>query len=317
VLTADGNIAHTKWRVTYSRDPSRVAAYAQNVLPGENEQGLVRSAVKRGVVQAVAQVSIDDLLKQAAGEAGSVASRAKEIGQGVLDRMETGLRIDKLLLTEKMPPLYVREKFNDVQASESRASQKRDEARSESQRTLQQAAGRASGALNTLIGRFETAVEKNDPKGKDQYLGAINSVLEGEETRADDLEFPARLVSGEVTAMLSQARQYRSDNVNRARAELSRFQAKLSQFKASPLVLINREWADSLRVFYDRDFVQIMLAPKGSKTMELVINSDPSIIKELETAAKRAEGEKAQLERAIRQKDEQHKLESGLKATPH
>lgn len=317
VLTADGNIAHTKWRVTYSRDPVRVAAYAENMVPGEDERGIVRAAVRRGVVQAVARVTIDDLLKQAAGEAGSVASRAKEIAQGGLDRLGSGVRIDKLLLTEKMPPLFVRDKFNAVQTSESEASKARDQARSERDRKLNETAGAAAGPLTTLIARYEVAVEKADPKGKDAYLSAINAVLDGDGASVDDLEYPAGRVSGEVTAILGQARQYRADNVNGARAELSRFQAKLNQFKTSPLVTIHREWADSLRVFMNRDFVQVMWAPKATRTMVLHINADPSIIKDLEQKAKERQGDAARAERERIQQLEKFKLETGLKATPH
>lgn len=61
VLTSDGNIAHTQWRVSYNRRV--VNDFSANVHP-DYEVALVRAAAMRGVVSATAQYPIEPLLKQ-------------------------------------------------------------------------------------------------------------------------------------------------------------------------------------------------------------------------------------------------------------
>lgn len=315
VLTSDGNIAHTKWSFSYTRDPSQVEKFAQNVLP-EDERNIVIAAVKRGIVHAIAQTTIDDLLKQGPGE-GSVAGVAKENAQAVLDRLNTGIRLDQLKLEDKIPPMNVADNFAGVQTAESKSSAEREKARSEGNLTLNAMAGAAAPALMGLITDYELAVEKNDDAGKLKVLAAIDGVLEGREVEVGDKKFAANLISGQVTTMLSDARQYRSSIVNQRRSDLSIFNAKLGQFKTSPLVMIHREWVDSFSAFLDRDSVQILFAPPGLHTMELNINSDPDIIKRLEQAQKLREGQDSAAARAEVQKREKFKVESGIKATPN
>ncbi len=319
VLTGDGNIAHTKWSFSYTRDPAQVEKFAQNVLP-EDERNIVIAAVKRGIVHAIAQTTIDDLLKQASGE-GSVAGVAKENAQAVLDRLSTGIRLDQLKLEDKIPPMNVADNFAGVQTSESMSSAEREKARSEGNLTLNAMAGAAAGPLMGLITDYELAVEKNDDASKLKVLAAIDNVLEGREaqvaTSSGDKKFPANLISGQVTTLLSDARQYRSSIVNQRRSDLSIFEAKLGQFKTSPLVMVHREWIDAYSVFLDRDSVQFMIAPPGLHTMELNINSDPDILKRIESAQNLRQGLDSAAVRAEIQKREKFKIESGIKATPN
>lgn len=319
VLTGDGNIAHTKWSFSYTRDPALVEKFAQNVLP-EDERNIVVSAVKRGIVHAIAQTTIDDLLKQASGE-GSVAGVAKENAQATLDRLNTGIRLDQLKLEDKIPPMNVADNFAGVQTAESRSSGEREKARSEGNLTLNAMAGAAAGPLMGLISDYELAVEKNDEATKVKVLAAIDGVLEGREVSlvgpGGEKKFAAGLISGQVTTMLSDARQYRSSIVNQRRSDLSIFNAKLGQFKTSPLVMVNREWVDSLSALLDRDSVQVLFAPPGTHTLTLEINSDPDILKRIEQEQKLREGLDSAATRAELQKQEKFKVETGIKATPH
>jgi regulator of protease activity HflC (stomatin/prohibitin superfamily) len=104
LVTGDENIVHTKWLVNYTR--ADAAKYAENVLP-EDERRLVEAAVQRGVVQAVAQVKVDELLKQSASDQGSVAVLAREIAQRTLDGMNAGIKIEQLTLQDKVPPFSI------------------------------------------------------------------------------------------------------------------------------------------------------------------------------------------------------------------
>lgn len=307
LLTADNNIAHAQWSVVYQRrEPER---FAQNVFI-EDEKSLVMAAVQRGIVHATAQVTIDDLLKQSAGDSGSVASRAREIAQQMLDKAQSGIEIAQLALDQKMPPLYVRGKFNNVQAAASNASKAREQAETARQRILSAKAGAAVDALLAGIDEYERAVELKDAAAKDSALARINALLEG---RVADGPAP----SGEVTTLLSEARQYRADVVNRAQADLAIFRAKLEQFESNPLVMVHREIIDAISAFANRDSVQLLQLPPGTSTLELVLNADPDLLKQMDESQKRREADAAALRRTQQQRAAQFKTDTGLlQATP-
>jgi hypothetical protein len=109
VITGDGNIAHTKWKVGYERRDS--SNYARHVIPGEEEEMMVFAAVKRGVVQAAAQVTVDDLLRQNVVHGTTVPQIAWRVAQETLDRLGSGLTITSLTMDPPIPPLAVRTAF--------------------------------------------------------------------------------------------------------------------------------------------------------------------------------------------------------------
>lgn len=308
LLTADNNIAHTQWSVVYRR--SNPEEYAQNIYT-EDERALVMLAVQRGIVHASAQVNIDDLLKQSTGDAGSVASRAKEIAQRMLADAGSGIVIDQLALEQKMPPLFVRDKFNAVQAAAATANKEREEAEAKRQSILNAMAGAASADILAGIDEYEKAVDKGDNAGKTEALNHINGILEN---RAGN---DAAKVSGQVTALLNDAWQYRSQVVRQAQSDVSMFRAKQEQFASNPLDMVQREWLDGLAQFRNRDSVQIMYLPSGTHTLELVINPDPDVVKELDRAQKTRDAKAAAEQRERERKAARFKTDTGLmQATP-
>jgi membrane protease subunit HflK len=159
LVTGDESLVHTKWLVNYTR--SAAAQYAENMLP-EDERRIVEAAVERGVVQAVAQVKVDELLKQSASDQGSVAVRAREIAQRTLDSMSAGIKIEQLTLQDKVPPFNVINDFSLVQTAEQNASKRREEAQTTARNTLNSVAGAAHAVIIERIGAYEEALARND-----------------------------------------------------------------------------------------------------------------------------------------------------------
>lgn len=299
-LTADGNIAHTRWKVLYVR--AKPSEYARRVLPRDEER-LVRAAVQRGVVQACAQVTIDDLLKQSADDQGSVVGKARAVAQGMLDNLGTGLVINRLLLENKIPPMRVRESFNNVQASVSQAQSEREKAQAQARQTLNSMAGDAVPTLIDLINRYELAQEKGDRSEQDSLRGQINALLEGD---------AGSTISGEVAKIISDARQYRSEIVSKRRAELAIFEAKLAQYKANPKVMLNREWAQGLTAFLSRDNVELFVLPGGVNKNVVMLNRDPDIVKAIETAQRESQNEQARKRREEELRRESYRPATGM-----
>jgi len=296
LITGDENIAHAQWLVHYTR--KQPGNYLENMLETE-ERDIVQAAVQRGIVQAVGQVKIDDLLKQSASDQGSVAQRARAIAQATLDTIKSGIEIDQITLQQKAPPFSVYSAFSGVQSAEQKASQKRDAAQTQARNTLTAMAGAAHQPLIDQINLYEEAVTRGDTAAQERVMGVIHDLFEGREVAYGDTVVPPSAVSGEVTRILNDARQYRSSIVNQRWAELASFRAKLAQFRANPDVVVQREWADAMIAFLDRPTVEILNLPAGIGSMELWINRDPTFMKEYEEARKLEQLKRAEEKRFI------------------
>jgi membrane protease subunit HflK len=313
VITADGNIAHTKWKFSYERNA--VEDYSKNVLP-DDEESLVLAAVKRGVVQAVAQVTLNELLQQGGEQGATVPFVAKKVAQETLDRMHSGLQIKALTMDPPIPPLWVRQDFNKASAAAANANKAIEDAKTYRTERLNTAAGNVAKYLVYSIDQYEHALTLKDSTGADQILTTINSLMDGtpvEVLALDDSGKPEveeegkptgrkvtvqGLAKGQVASILNEAALYRTGVVSQAQADMSRYQAKLEQFKANPSVMVQREWSSAVRAFLARDNVETMLLPTGTHTLDLLINRDPDIekgIQEYMTEQRRKETERKRL----------------------
>lgn len=295
VITGDGNIAHTWWRAVWRR--SEPARNARNVYPPD-EADIVQRAVERGVVRAVAEVTIDGLLKQGGGVGvqngqgggeSSLGLRAREVAQRTLDDMQAGITIDALVLNDKAPPRRVLDNFDMVSKAEAEAAKRREEADKQARETLNSVAGDAHAALLAMIDEYERAVElHDDAKGK-EVLGLIDRVIEGEPVTVDGREERA---SGRVTSVIAAARQYRTDMVASSQARAARFLAKRPTFLQDPKFFVASEWTPAYRRFIESNKAQVFFQPAGSEP-ELWLNRNPNIAADAERKSNAAESASA------------------------
>lgn len=304
VITGDSNIAHTKWKVGYERRDS--SKYATNVLPGDEEQ-LVLAAVKRGVVQAIAQVTLDDLLRQNVVNGSTIPEMARKVAQDTLRRLDSGLEITALTMDPPIPPLAVRTAFNNASAAAANANKAIQEAQTYRSQQLNQAAGNAARYLVYYIDEYEHALAKSDQSGADSTLATINGLLDNKPTevlRLDENGNPAveeknyptgqrisieGMTTGDVASALNEAKLYRSGVVSRAKSDASRYAAKLEQYKANPRLTVQRDWSEAMRVFMARENVTMMLMPPGINTVNLLLNQDPDDARRIELWQKEQE----------------------------
>lgn len=274
LITADGAIAHAMFAVTYRREDP--AAFVRNVH-GPDEERMVRAAVERAAVHTVAHMPIDDVLKERAAAdsaaEGGLAGEVKTGAQRFLDEMNAGIRIEQVILKDRTPPLSIRSSFSSVQAAQSSAERVREEAEQQRRELLNAAAGSAHEALLDRIDAYEAAIELEREDQAAQILTQIDALLEGDAVEIDGVTYE-NAVSGEVTNIISGARQYRTEIVSRSRALVDTFNAKLEQYRESPAVLINREWVDALIAFLSNPNVTVMTSPADA-AVALWINRDP------------------------------------------
>lgn len=306
-ITSDLNIAHTQWTVNYRRTDHR--QYAENVLP-EQEERLVRLAVQRGVVLTLATVPIDELLKQT-GDSSS-ASRVREIAQRQLDDIRSGITIDRVTLSRKLPPVSLVDSFASVQAAAQRAGKSREDALLERDQQLNEVAGAAAPVLIAAINEYERLIELGEEAEAEALLGQIDALLEGRPADLLGQVHAAGLVSGRVSEMLEFIRGEVSTRVSQAIADRDLFRAKLAQYESNPRLMIARDWSSAMGEFLNKRFVQVMQLPVGVTTAELLINEDPSIVRELDLARKQAEVERANQERMERFHRDLYRTQRGI-----
>lgn len=335
LITADLNLAHARVTVTYIRD--NPAEYAANIYPGdkkikqaegkadktipENEQNIVRSSVARGVVQATAGIDLDSFIKQPDKDTGSVAIRARQVAQAALDRIKSGIRIESLTVESKSPPTFALTQFQVVQTAEQNASKQREGALEYRNRKLNTVAGAGAVPLLELIDKYDRASELKDKPGQDAALALIDAILirekkesdagriEAEKARAAmsdadraklpsiDLDPLVVMATGEVGQKIDSARQYSRNRVAITQRERDRFRAKLEQFGYNPTLTVHREWSEAFTAFMGHDNVFKMYLPQGVQTLNLLINPDPDILRNIVKARQLKEVDAAEAKR--------------------
>eukprot|EP01026_Neomeris_dumetosa_P077641 TRINITY_DN8384_c0_g1_i1.p1 TRINITY_DN8384_c0_g1~~TRINITY_DN8384_c0_g1_i1.p1 ORF type:complete len:450 (-),score=27.37 TRINITY_DN8384_c0_g1_i1:654-2003(-) len=306
LITADGNLAHTQWSIVYRHMPDRAQEFAQNIHP-DHEDSIVVYAARQGIIQAVAEVTIDELLKDSGSGPGSVAAQAQFIAQGVLDRINSGIQIEDMVLAQKMAPLAARDHFAAVQSAEANARREIENANREAARILTEMAGSIHEELHDSILSYGEAIEVHeaaktggDPQTIEETRLAMDGVLEDIKVLME-----SNAAGGEVARLMRQARSHRLNQRNRWASAARRFEAKLAQFEANPEVTVQIEWAQAWRELAGKDFVEIMTHPVSAGPLRLRINRDPNILKRLEESFK----ERMLLESEERRREQQEQAE--------
>jgi regulator of protease activity HflC (stomatin/prohibitin superfamily) len=275
LITGDMNIVHARWTVTY-----RVAepvAFVTNVGDRELAEEIVRCAAQQGIVQAVAQLPADDLLK-------GVVNR--EVASGVAQRrltdMATGLVIDQLTLDKVSAPMSVMASFDAVTTAETDRSQRIVSAQQERARILGETAGEASEKLLAVLERFERAGDA----GSAEEIAAAEREIDAAllELRVNDVP-----VGGEVAKVINAAKTYRTQVVERLKGDGETFRRLLPQYERNPRIILSRLWEDAREQILTGDVETFYTVPGK---LELQLNRDPAIQQERQKQQVRALKEK-------------------------
>lgn len=279
-IMGDGNIAHTRWAVRYHReDPEQVV---ENIHP-DSEKLLVLSAVKRGVVRALASVTIDELLRGSVeGEKADtyvrIENRTKDIAQDSLDKLRSGIKLDVVSVTARIPPRRVMRYFADVGKSRSVALKAVEDANTIRNGILTDTAGEAAGEILRQIDIYDKALSLNNSNEAVARLAIIDSLLAGQKVTIDGREVNLRAY-GQISTIMSDALSDKSRMLNKLAGETISFGAKQKMFKQNRKVFLNAEWAESFGKFIKSDSVQQMVLPypgPGGRIV-MLLNRDPEI----------------------------------------
>lgn len=262
LLTGDFNIAHARWSLTYRvTDPEN---YITNVGKPALGEELVRCTIQQGIVQATAQLPAEDFLK-------GVVNRELAIGiaQRRLDEMKTGLKVDQLNLDQVTAPMAVVKSFDDVTTAEADRSQRIVAAQQDRTRILAEAAGEAAEKLVVLVGDYEQAVEAGTADDAATAAAAIDRAF-------TDLKVDAALIGGEAAKAINAANTYRTQVVERVKAEREMFERLLPQYRQNPRIIVTRLWEDARQQILTGDVETFYTVPGP---LQLELNRDPEIQK--------------------------------------
>ncbi|MDA0970804.1 MAG: SPFH domain-containing protein [Planctomycetota bacterium] len=259
LLTGDMNIVHTRWTVTFQI--TEPVAYITNVGETDLAEEIVRCAVSQAIVQTVAQLPADEILK-------GVVNRetATLTAQRQLDEMAAGLTIAQLALDQVTAPNSVMGSFDAVTTAETERSRQIVESQQDRARILGETAGEASGNLLALLDRYERARETTAADA-DAVAEAINRVF-------DELRIDNVAIGGEVAEVMNAARTYRTQVVERLKGDRDIFERLLPQFLRNPRIILTRLWEDAKERILTGDVETFYTLPGK---LELQLNRDPEI----------------------------------------
>ncbi|MBL7193260.1 MAG: hypothetical protein ISS73_04855 [Pirellulales bacterium] len=259
LLTGDMNIVHTRWTVTFQI--TEPVAYITNVGEPDLAEEIVRCAVSQAIVQTVAQLPADEILK-------GVVNRetATLTAQRQLDEMAAGLTIAQLALDQVTAPNSVMGSFDAVTTAETERSRQIVESQQDRARILGETAGEASGNLLALLDRYERARETTAADA-DAVAEAINRVF-------DELRIDNVAIGGEVAEVMNAARTYRTQVVERLKGDRDIFERLLPQFLRNPRIILTRLWEDAKERILTGDVETFYTLPGK---LELQLNRDPEI----------------------------------------
>ncbi len=304
VVTADGALGHLEVSVTFHRaDP---VANATNIYSAD-EIAIVRLSVERGVVATFAESTIDQVLRQGGADAngmGSLETRIRRTAQETLDLNESGIRIDNVNVRDPRPPLAVYKEFDAVARAEAEAAKQREDANRAYRQTLTDIAGEAHDIILDRIDAYERAIELDNDAEANVILTQINALFEGAPVEINGAMYEG-MTSGLVSQILNSARQYRTDVVTSARSRVDVFNAKLTQFRQEPSVLVTTDWTNAYREFLNSGQYESIVTPRDTMG-SFVLTPDPDIPKMIEAERNRAQAEET-IQSRIEELKERHR----------
>ena len=257
---ADYGILHAKWNLVYTI--ADIESFFSNIYyrapePGEDfydvvEEDVVpllRAIAEDAIVTTTVNYSIDDAISNRL----PIVNEVKRRLQDKLDSINSGIKVDAMQITSLVWPRQVDNEFEAA----SKASQG-------SQELVTEAKGYAEKLMNETGGA-----------NAEQILEELKVEGLAEDKKRNLLS----QLAGEAQARISEARTYRTEVVERARANADYLAKLLPEFEKRPdLVLqnIHQELMEEIMSNADEKF---FIQPGKGEEIRILINRDPEIEK--------------------------------------
>src|SRR5690606_30212471 len=172
--------------------------------------------MRAGVMTGADMLSKGQFCGAAGGSHRSVREVAMQSLQASLDAVRSGLRVDRLDLTDQAMPLSVRAAFDEVSNAESERGRVIDQAQQTRARILGETAGEAYAPLWDLVQSYELALSRDEQEEAERLWNQLSDVFE---TLQVDGEIGEVAIGGQVSEVINDAKTYRAQVVERVRSE--------------------------------------------------------------------------------------------------
>jgi len=258
---SDYHLVHSKWQLIYQiDDPERFFknVYVEDVKPGEVYFDVIEKSItpllKDLVEKAVVTTMVNYTIDEARSSDERIARDVKKLLWEKLDKIESGIAVVSVQLTDIIWPRQVDAAF---QASIT-ASQ-------ESQKAISEAKGYAENTLNETAGPIAEE---------------LLAVLAGKTTGEQENELLWGQLAGAAQEKIAQARAYRTKVVEVAKANAEYLQKLLPEYRKRPKLVIQKIYQDAIEYVLDNADEKIIIQPtEGTKGREIriLLNRDPTI----------------------------------------
>jgi len=258
---SDYNIVHSKWQLTYQiDDPERffINTYIEDVKPGdiyfnvitESITPLLKDMLDDSVVTAMVNYTIDEAISSQ----GRIPKHVKRLLQEKLDKIESGIKVVSVQLTNSECPRQVKKAFE----ASTRASQ-------ESETEITNARTYAASTLNESAG----------PVAEELFASLHNESID-EQNR----ELLWSQLAGTAREKIADARTYRTEVVERARANADYLESILPEYRQRPKLVLQKIYLDAMeQILNNADEKFVVQTTKGSKGTQIrvLLNRDPKL----------------------------------------
>ena len=255
---SDYNIVHTRWQINYQ--VANVEQFFRNVYmmevkPGEvffdvmttNITPLLRSVVEDAVVSEMVHHTIDEALQSI----DRIPRRVRQRVQQKLDDIESGIRVVQVQLVNVKWPKQVDDAFEAYISASQQSGQTVTEARSYADKTLNMVAGQVAPSLYAAL---------MDPNASDEQRETLWAQA-----------------TGAAQATISQARTYRTNVVETARASANYLQSILPEYRKRPELVAQDIYLDKIQTVLedvDEKFILEKSNDAANYEFRVLINRD-------------------------------------------
>ena len=279
LITADKNLVHGQWTIDYKIEPDNAVKFVQNVgltdpgkdvlppeyagaNPGEKSMyradRLVANAAERGLIHAVAQVTIDQFIQNDV----EYNLTAKPVIQELLDDLGSGITVTNVAQRLTTPLVSVRADFQQVNEALAEKANKIEQAEKERSSILRSVAGANYAELLEGIDRYEEAraLGQDSADAERQVIDLLHSDL----------------IRGRAKDIIREAISYRTQVVQDIKGQAESFARLLPQYRKNPRIFRNRLWQDARQEIFSGDNETFYLS-QGDNTIYLELSRDPII----------------------------------------
>ena len=290
LLTGDRNLLHIKMICKYAIQGSEGAkACRQNI---EDLEETIHSQVCKAAILAAARRTADGIQRRDKAEFSQAirkeAQRRLNQLTSVDGRAYEAVRITALNLTSTWP-LAALPAYLNAQKAISEQAELRNQAIADAREILNaaaganheilvgeveefSAAGRSSSPIESTQGQYNLIgqyVKETDEESSKQLLAQVEEVLMG----------PS--IGGQASAVIADARAYRTQVVQGAESRAKRFDELLSEYEKNPQFMLERHWAEVRDAILSSTTVEKIYVTPGSGKMIYRISPDPEIRKQI------------------------------------